>query len=1011
MQSLRHWNRNFLFFIFALSGFAGLIYESIWSHYLKLFLGHAAYSQVLVLGIFMGGMAIGAWAVSKCARRINHLFWYYALAELVLGLFAFGFHWAYTSVTTLSYDTVMPMLGSPAWVMAYKWGVSALIILPQSILLGTTFPLMSNAIIRRFPEMPSFDIAMLYFTNSFGAAIGVLVSGFVLLSWVGLPGTMTIVGVINLAVVALTIVATVFIRYKEDQQRSVVSDSTQPEAAPSIYRFMLLAAGITGAASFMYEIGWIRLLSMVLGSSTHAFELMLSAFILGIALGGFWVRKRIDTLKSPIAFLAVVQLVMGALALCTVLGYDQTYSLMAFFMKAVAKSEPGYFLFNTYSQFIAMLVMIPVTFCAGMTLPLMTSMLLKKGFGEKSVGGVYAANTLGSIIGIAIAVQVIMPMYSLKAVIVSGAALDIILAIALTLWLKGRFFIPVLNYPGASANRGIGMIVSSALGLSMLVWIGGFYQLDPNRMISGVYRGGSAIANIGSDILYMRDGKSSTVTVTKTPRNYYVIATNGKPDASIDRTPNSVTMDEPTQVLMAALPMSIYPSSKTAAVIGFGSGITAAIMLDSPAVERMDVVEIEPAMVEGARLFHPRNNKVYNDARSHIYYDDAKAFFSTYQRQYDLIISEPSNPWVSGVSGLFSKEFYQMTAKHLTQDGLFVQWLNTYEMNMDLIVTVLKAVNEVFPYYAMYSTSNTDIILIAKSNAPVGTPVDTLFKTQAINQSLKTIGVESVDDLKLRRVATEQLLRPYSKLFATPANSDYYPYLDLNAVKARFLKANVTNFNNVGFVAPITMLESDSPRLEITEVSKNIGYAREELARRALDVFKGVTQYSQFAEVDDVPKAVRPVVSLLAPKVKRCIGIPEEGRWYNALLVAGSVMSNYLSEKDLEKTYAIIAQRSCVSQMTLKNQQLFSFFEAVGKRDAAQMSKIGITMLSDTPDLNKKTQAYFLTMTMLGFLADEHYQSAAMAWKKFGPRIYKNEVPTGSIHVILAYTQAHLKKG
>jgi len=173
-----HKSQVIFFALFAISGFTGLIYESIWSHYLKLFLGHAAYAQALVLTIFMGGMAFGAYLTARLTKNWTNLLVVYAIVEVLIGCFGLVFHPFFQTVLSISYENIIPALGTPGLIHAYKWAVGALIILPQSILLGMTFPLMSNGIIRRFPNTPGRTLGMLYFTNSIGAAIGVLFSGF-----------------------------------------------------------------------------------------------------------------------------------------------------------------------------------------------------------------------------------------------------------------------------------------------------------------------------------------------------------------------------------------------------------------------------------------------------------------------------------------------------------------------------------------------------------------------------------------------------------------------------------------------------------------------------------------------------------------------------------------------------------------------------------------------------------------------------------------------------------------
>src|SRR5262245_49212081 len=276
------WGLGLLFAVFTLSGFAGLIYESIWSHYLKLFLGHAGYAQTLVLAIFMGGMAIGAWLAGRYSHNWRNLLASYAATEAVIGMGALVFHEVFVAVTEAAFDHILPALGSPFSAAAAKWTLAAALILPQSILLGMTFPLMSGGVIRRYPGTPGASLAMLYFCNSLGAALGVLASGFFLIGRIGLPGTIATAGLINILVALI-----VWLLIKGRAEAVAVSAGAQRQ--PDLSRFalaMLAAAFVTGTASFLYEMAWIRGLSMVLGSSTHSFELMLSAFILGLAFGG-----------------------------------------------------------------------------------------------------------------------------------------------------------------------------------------------------------------------------------------------------------------------------------------------------------------------------------------------------------------------------------------------------------------------------------------------------------------------------------------------------------------------------------------------------------------------------------------------------------------------------------------------------------------------------------------------------------------------------------------------------
>src|SRR5687768_14709100 len=244
-------SRGAFYVLFTASGCAGLVYESIWTHYLKLFLGHAAYAQSLVLAVFMGGMALGAAYCGRRSARIANPLAAYAAVEAAVGVLALAFHALFVLVTDWSYASLLPALGGDAPALAAKLGLACLLILPQSVLLGMTFPLMSAALVRAHPARPGESIAMLYCTNSLGAAFGVLASGFWLIGWVGLPGTLQAAAALNLAIAALVW-----------PLARVLAARETPAKASQASRLLLVVAVQTGLASFVYEIVWIRMLSL-----------------------------------------------------------------------------------------------------------------------------------------------------------------------------------------------------------------------------------------------------------------------------------------------------------------------------------------------------------------------------------------------------------------------------------------------------------------------------------------------------------------------------------------------------------------------------------------------------------------------------------------------------------------------------------------------------------------------------------------------------------------------------
>src|SRR4029077_11608627 len=261
-------NVKLLFALFALSGFTGLIYESVWSHYLKLFLGAAAFAQSFVLAAFMGGMALGAWLGSRWSARLANLLRAYGWIEAAIGVAALIFHESFLLLTQLSLDHVIPALGSPVSVAIYKYSLCAALIVPQTLLLGMTFPLLSGAVIRRGPEASGHHLAMLYFTNSIGAAAGALAAAFLLLGWLGMPGTMRFAGALNLALAAAVLAIA---RPADPSAVAAAPSGGSAQSAGSIVRLFLAGAFVTGFASFIYEIVWVRMLSLVLGWSLHAF--------------------------------------------------------------------------------------------------------------------------------------------------------------------------------------------------------------------------------------------------------------------------------------------------------------------------------------------------------------------------------------------------------------------------------------------------------------------------------------------------------------------------------------------------------------------------------------------------------------------------------------------------------------------------------------------------------------------------------------------------------------------
>lgn len=975
-----------LFFaiIFFFSGISGLIYESIWTKYLKLFLGHAAYAQALVLIVFMGGMSLGAWLVGQRVERIRNPLRGYAIIEFLIGIFALGFDRFYHILTATMYDTWLPALSNSSTAYGLTWGLAGLLILPPAILLGATFPLMSNGISRLQPKQSGRVIANLYFVNSLGGAIGVLINSFVLVEALGLPGSLLTAGAVNVILACL-----VWLASSDYQAAPLVQASNHSKVEP--VWMILILAGLTGCASFMYEIGWIRMLSMVLGSSTHSFELMLSAFITGLALGGWWVKHRIDKLHSSMRFLAIVQLLMGCAAISTLWAYSQTFEVIGWVFTTVQRNANGYQFFSLISHLLAFALMVPATFCAGMTLPLITHWLIKSGYGERAIGHIYSANTIGSILGVLLAVHIVMPLLGLKWVVLLGAIIDISLGI----W--------ILWFYKEQQSR----IAKWSIAMASLVFAGFtviHFELDPARLASGVFRSGVAKLASENRVVRIIDGKTATINLVDIPNGARLLATNGKVDASLFLDGSKVTADELTMALLGTLGFAHHDSPKTIAAIGMGSGMTSHFALSSDIPKRLDTIEIEPAVIELAKSgFGERVKHTFKDPRSNIIVEDARTYFAVGNKKYDLIISEPSNPWVSGVANLFTKEFYQHLSKHLNPDGVLVQWVQVYETDLSIVSTIIKALRTEFGDYAIYFANEGDIIIVATKQAKLKYNYSRLFESPQLKKELEQVLLSNEQDVKIRLLGDKTMLDAYLSAFKVPVNSDFFPYIDLNAARLRFgngsasslLNIITVDFSSRRYLHPqasdwdfsrVTPTNYFSPTQTAVQYKEFVDWYLKGHSSASIEVFQTM-HYFLVAEKD--------CESQFNPVLKS---------FYSLGLVGLSIAES----KQREQYWNKLAQVSCYKS-SAELQLLLSLFKAAGSSDYKVMSETAQLLLKN--EKWPKGTALWMLFPVKALIIAEHMQGHSDRvlhyWQTYvaGRSIDLNSVP--DLQVL--YMQAHQK--
>jgi spermidine synthase len=917
--------------------------------------------------------------------RLKNLLFAYAIVEIALGAMALIFHDLFIRYLDISFSTVIPYLNQPLPINLYKWVTASIIILPQSILLGATFPLMAGGILRRFPGLSGYKVSVIYFVNTFGASLGVLVSGFYLTKLWGLKGAIIAAGVLDLFV-GFTILA-LCLREKPVAAGNENAELTSkpvliPHSLPDRrhYYYPLLAVScLTAMASFIYEIGWIRMLSLVLGSSTHSFELMLSAFILGLALGSFFIRNKLDTIKNAPRFLGIVQIVMGATAIMTLFTYGNMFRFMSFTVDGLDMNAQGYVFFNIMSHLICMAVMLPTTICAGMTVPLIIHMLYKHGYGEQAIGKAYAVNTAGGILGVIVAVWVLMELVGLKYLITIGAALDI----GIGLYVLRHF---------SETRRSLTRTIARPAAVVILLAAVLFANIDPVLTSSGVFRHG--VISTEKNVLGHIDGKTASITLFRSGSNF-ILSTNGKPDASVGAE-EELSPDEYTASLLALLPLSVRSETRTAAIVGMGSGIAAHYMLYDQTIERLDVIEIEPAMVTLAQKIGPRVANTFNDPRCNIYIEDAKTFFSAGSLAYDVIISAPSNPWVSGVSSLFSIEFYRHISGHLNDGGLLVQWFQAYEADITILASVLKALGEYFPVYDMYMFESNLIIIAAKdadTDISIKRDVLEIAPDMGVDTFMWLLGVDD----RLIRVAGSGLLKPLVNTYPAPANTNFHSFVDRYAVKHRFMNSRVRELNNLrNFVIPVHRiifadtnslnLSPDTPlpsihSTNVQDISKARALARD-LAVNAADGGSAPR-----------PLAPAPILTLNDAAVWR------GGTGFTQAQMAITQILRetlpYLPPGDMRRIWGIIEKKFAEWEFTEEQTAWMDYFKALCYYDLPTMRQQSL-MLLPKADLNPELLSNQMLMASLLSSSAVLGDTAGVwqAWERYMERARPETIPT-----------------
>ncbi|HEV2731708.1 MAG TPA: fused MFS/spermidine synthase, partial [Terriglobales bacterium] len=703
IQSPLRQNSFGILICFLLSGAAGLIYQVAWGKALGLVFGHTAYAISTVLAVFMAGLAGGsAWIGRWCENHGRPIALYARLEFLVAASGALSI--AGLAGVRLLYLAAYPTLGgSQPLLLGLRFLGAALVLFLPTFLMGGTFPVLVRGIGQHSSEL-GLRVSLLYWVNTLGAVCGTLLAGFVLLPVCGLRVTIASAMILNIlaALIALRI----------DKKKAkpagvavpqISKTSATPERVQSSSSFLLFLFAVVGGTAFAYEIGWTRLLEITIGSSTYAFTLMLATFLAGTVIGSAFFQSFVGRSRNvSLSTFSRTQTCTAIAAISSLVLFPWIASIIPPILRTTHQTFGGLLLAQVA---VSSLTVLPVAVVFGFNFPAVVVLVggtAGDDTGESAmVGKAYAANTLGAIVGAVAAGFWLVVWLGNFRLVVFTAGVNLLLAVTLELRLSPR-----------SVSR-LAMNIACFVAV-FFVGLSSSFSNESLLSLSAVlygnsYQGHLTLGEIAAtnDLVFATDGVNASVSVLRSD-NYVALRINGKTDAS--------TGDARTQLLLGHLGAALHPAPRRVLIIGFGSGMTASAVSRYADVEQIDCVEIEPAVIRAAPFLEKLNRGVMNDPRLHLIFDDARNFLLTSREEYDLIISEPSNPWIAGIAALFTDEFYAAVKRRLAPGGMFVQWVQSYSVAPEDLQMVFGTLAPHFPDVTLWRGEGPDLLLLGRTN-------------------------------------------------------------------------------------------------------------------------------------------------------------------------------------------------------------------------------------------------------------------------------------------------------
>jgi spermidine synthase len=702
---------------FLLSGASGLIFELLWTRMLTLVFGSTTLAISTVLTAFMGGLGLGSYLAGRLADRLRDPVRTYAIIEAFIGLYALFVPWIVGHYEPLNHWLWSAFGDRYGLLSLLRFGASAALLILPTTLMGATLPLLARFFVTGAGDLANVGrrLGTLYALNLFGAVAGTFVAGFVLLPALGVQGTNLTAASFNFSLAAAALAAGRLARRPRGPTldellvtaaRAGNNDAAQalpppPLVTPAARRMVIAAFAISGGTAMTLQVLWTRALAVVIGSSIYSFTLILIAVLVGLGVGSALFGKIADGTARPVTALGVVNLgIVAALGL----SYLVTDDLPFVFAWLVASTRFGTGAILACQFALACLAILPATLLSGAVFPF-TMRVAARSVDHlgRDVGRTYAVNTVGAIVGSFASGFFVLPGLGLQKGVFLCAL--VLLGVSAALFLVSPGLAASRRWAGVGAAVAMGIVASVFPRWNLTSLSTGFFRIAHAR--DYIERTSAKKTWQTPELVYYADGVATTVSVDRWG-NTFSMKNNGKVDASSDA-------DMPTQISVGLLPMLLSPKDDArVALIGYGSGVTAGSVTQA-AFSSLEIVELEPAIYEASHFFDHVNHRPLESPKVTARVGDGRNFLGQRDDRFDVIISQPSNPWITGVSNLFTREYFQAIKRRLAPGGIFCQWAQLYEMAPWNVKAIYRTLHEEFPHVTIFAAEDlsSDTIAIA----------------------------------------------------------------------------------------------------------------------------------------------------------------------------------------------------------------------------------------------------------------------------------------------------------